>query len=260
MPSFREWLTGQGFATRTIGARTTLYRSRLDDWGTWDVPAEVIANWLQRYDGWTRYTYHRHLTSIYDWLVDEGRVDVNPMRAMKAPATPRPRPRPLSEAQLSGVLLVAPPRTRAFLLLGYLAGLRAFEIAKFHGRDIEEDTLRVVGKGGTVDALPTHPVLWELAGGMPRHGYWFVPVRGSSAPHIGSARVTHDVGVLFRSVGIPGATHRARHTYGTTLLRSGANLRVVQELMRHRSLATTALYLGVDEDERTAAIRALLAA
>lgn len=71
--------------------------------------------------------------------------------------------------------------------------------------------------------------------------------------------VTRAVRILFDELGIEGATHRTRHSYGTALLRGGANIRVVQELMRHSSLATTAAYLGVDEDERRRAI-ALLAA
>jgi len=54
---------------------------------------------------------------------------------------------------------------------------------------------------------------------------------------------------LFKANGIEGSLHRARHTYATTLLRTGANIRVVQELMRHKSLSSTAIYTGVDEEE-----------
>jgi Phage integrase family len=43
--------------------------------------------------------------------------------------------------------------------------------------------------------------------------------------------------------------HRCRHVYATRLLRSGVNIRVVQQLMRHASLQTTAAYTAVDEDE-----------
>jgi site-specific recombinase XerD len=64
-------------------------------------------------------------------------------------------------------------------------------------------------------------------------------------------------GRLFDSLGIAGSIHRARHSYATTLLRAGANVRVVQTLMRHSSLATTAAHCAVDEDERAAAIRLL---
>ena len=62
-----------------------------------------------------------------------------------------------------------------------------------------------------------------------------------------------------REVGLPGSIHRFRATYGTNLLRNGENLRVVQELMRHASLATTQHYLGVSEDEKRDAIGRLAA-
>lgn len=60
-----------------------------------------------------------------------------------------------------------------------------------------------------------------------------------------------------RSLGIDGTLHQARHVYGTQLLRSGANLRIVQELMRHRSISSTEIYTAVSSDERTDAIRRL---
>ena len=179
------------------------------------------------------------------------------MLAVRKSPAPRARPRPLSEDELMAALGSAEPRTRAFLMLGYLAGLRAHEIAKFHGRDISQDRIRVVGKGRVAATIPTHPLLWELARTFPREGFWFPPAQASTFAHVSSARVTYVVGRLFRSLGIEGATHRARHTYGTTLLRGGANLRVVQELMRHSSLATTALYLGVSEEERSSAVGGL---
>lgn len=255
MTTYGDWLTGRGLSQTTIHARTKFYRSRLREWGSWDQPPTVLGTWLAGYEGWTRLTYHNHLTSVYDWLLVEGRIAENPMASIRKPPSPRPRPRPLTDEQMARAMGEASARTRAFLLLGYLAGLRAFEIAKIHGRDVDADQIEIMGKGGKAEAVPTHPVIWELAQTYPRDGYWF-PGRGVRR-HIRSADVTDAVGRLFRSIGVEGATHRARHTFGTRLLRGGANLRVVQDLMRHASLATTALYLGVDEDERWTAINGL---
>lgn len=257
MATYEEWLSGRGFATTTIRARTKFYRSRLRDWGTWDVTPELVGQWLGQYEGWSRHTYFNHLCSIYEYLAEADPSVANPMKRIKQSPPPRPRPRPLTERELRGALEAADQRTRAFVLLGYLAGLRAFEIAKFHGRDIDQKVLYVMGKGGQGWAVPTHPVLWKVAQRYPRDGYWFPPIHGSSAPHVSAEMVTYHVGRLFRSVGVQGATHRARHSFGTSLLRSGTNLRVVQELMRHASLSTTAMYLGVDQDEKSAAINGL---
>jgi integrase/recombinase XerD len=51
----------------------------------------------------------------------------------------------------------------------------------------------------------------------------------------------------------------ARHNFATNLIRLGANLRVTQTLMRRESLATTAKYTAVDEDERVFAVHNLRA-
>lgn len=257
MSTYGEWLRERGLSSNTIKARLRFYRTRGHGGiSYWPPSQEQLAAFLACHSGWTRLTYHTHLISLFDWLVEEGIAQENLARSIRRTPKPRPRPRPLSESELRLALAAADGRTRTFLALGYLAGLRAHEIAKIHGRDIDEQTLRVVGKGGTDCALPTHPMLWQLAQTYPRDDYWFPSPYG---PHIVASTVTACVRRLFQSVGLSGSSHRARHTYGTTLLRGGANLRVVQDLMRHQSLATTALYLGVDEDERRAAIGRIVA-
>jgi integrase/recombinase XerD len=255
---YRVYLEERGLCANTVSQRMKFARSRWEHWQTWELTGPAISAWLSTYSGWTRLTYHNHLTSLFGWLEDAGEIVENPMPLIRRPPTPRPRPRPLRERELRRALEVAEHDTRAHLLLGYLAGLRAFEIAKFHGRDITPAGIRVVGKGGVVETVPTHPLLWELAQLYPRDAYWF-PSPKPGRQRIGSATVTNRIRRLFSAVGIEGATHRARHTYGTMLLRQGANLRVVQELMRHGSLATTAVYLGVDDDERRTAIDGLVA-
>lgn len=258
MTTYDAWLSGRGFSRDTIRARTRLYRSRLKAWETLDQPAEVIAEWLRGYSGWTRRTYQNHLASIYQWLVDEGELDTSPIANLKNAPTPRHNPKPLPSDQKLEVTHSANHRTRSFLLLGWLAGLRAFEIAKFHGIDITRERIHVVGKGGNVWDLPTHPALWELAQAYPRDGFWFPPQHGRT-DHIRSAMVTASVGRLFRKHGIDGAVHRARHTYATELRQNGVDFKVIQELMRHRSLATTAYYLGTDDHELVSAIGGLAA-
>lgn len=255
---YRTYLQSRGLAPLTVKERVKFARGRWNEWGTWEVTGADLSAWLGRHEGWTRLTYHNHLRSLFSWLQEAGHIEDDPMRGVRRPPKPRPSPSPLTEVELRVALAAADPTVRTYLMLGYLAGLRAFEIAKFHGRDITAAGIYVMGKGGQGATVPTHPLLWELAGRYPRDGYWFPsPVEGR--PHVGAASVTQRIRRHFQQLGISGATHRARHTYGTTLLRNGANLRIVQDLMRHASLSTTAVYLGVDEDERRNAISGLAA-
>ncbi|CED91272.1 Phage integrase family [Actinomyces succiniciruminis] len=61
----------------------------------------------------------------------------------------------------------------------------------------------------------------------------------------------------FNRAGVRGSAHQLRHYFATSLLRAGADSRVVQTLMRHESLATTGRYLGVDDAQQRAALNLL---
>jgi integrase/recombinase XerD len=251
---YRDWLTGQGFSGTTVAIRVTLASRLLVEWGTWDQPPTVVASWLSQYDQWTRRTYQNHLTSLYRYLVEVEALRVSPVARIRATPMPDPRPKPLSDADLATVLATADGDLRAWLLLASKAGLRAHEVAKVRGEDVDAFGLTVRGKGGKVARLPVHPLLRELAEEYPAGGYWF-PANGG---HVTAHAVTTRVGKHFRAHGIEdGGIHRCRHTYGTHLVRAGTPIHVVRDLMRHSSLATTQAYLGVNEDERLAAIASI---
>ena len=250
------WLQRQGMSEKTVTLRSRFALQVLRKFGTWDVPGEVLHQWLSHYTGWSRRTYQNHLNSLYAWLTEVGMIEVSPTERMRRPRAPRPRPRPLTDAELNRAMSAAPPRLRTMLMLASLAGLRAHEVAKFHGEDITEQTILVCGKGGLEASVPTHPDLWQIASDYPRNGYWFPSLR-DGFDHVTACSVSIAIGRLFTDLGIDGSIHRCRHTYGTRLVRAGNNIRVVQDLMRHTSLDTTALYLGVNEEERRAAIRSL---
>lgn len=245
-------------SARTIEQRSAFAEARIRQWGTWDVSPDLIRTFLAAYAGHTVRTYFDHFRALYAWLLTTERLAANPLDEVKRPPTPKPRPRPLSREDARRALMLASEDLRAYLMLGRFAGLRAHEIAKFSGEDIDADALYVFGKGGQAAIVPTHPALWELAQTYPRRGYWFPSERANDG-HVTAHSVTMRVSRHFKRLGIDGSSHRNRHLYGTELLRSGANLRVVQELMRHADLATTVRYLGVDQEEKVAAIRRLIA-
>lgn len=255
---YERWLKSWTSSEATVRSRVRLARSRMKEWGppeTWT--ADELQAFLARdLKPWSRSTYYNNLKDFCGWLVADGRLSSSPMEGIRKHSSPKSLPRPLSEAEVERVLAAASDRQRAWLLLALLAGLRAHEIAKIRGEDIDERGLFVNGKGGKAATLPVHPQLWQLAQTYPRSGYWFP--RGDT--HITPATVSQSVARLFRSLGIShGSIHRCRHVFGTRLLRSGVHVRRVQKLMRHESLESTAIYTAVDEDELQAAINLLSA-
>lgn len=254
---YSEWMRSWSASDRTITARQTLIRARLREWGLAGFTAANVQAFLSNPDlksKWSRSTYHNHLKSFGEWMVLTGRLAENPLLDVRATKRPPSKPRPLSEDEVARVLAAATGRTLDWIKLALLAGLRASEIAAIRGEDVDPDGIYVIGKGEVPVSLPCHPDLWEMAQRYPRRGPWFP---GRVDGHISGQQVSMAVGRLFRSLGIKGSIHRCRHVYGTRLLRRGVHIRVVQKLMRHANLETTATYTAVDENEMRAAINLL---
>lgn len=262
MNAFAEWMRTWNAAATTMDSRLAVlraaFRDHLGDPTT--VAADEIGTWLARpeWSAWTRCAYYAHARSFFGWLHESGRRSDDPTARLRAPRTPEARPQPLTADDASRALDAAGPTLRTWLLLGMFAGLRAHEIAKLRGEDVTEESIYVLGKGGKQAILPIHPVLWAVAQQMPRYGYWF-PSTLSALGHVNPKTISIATTRLFRDLGISGSSHRARHTYGTNLLRGGANIRVVQKLMRHSSLKSTEHYLGVEDGEMKDAIWRLAA-
>jgi integrase len=218
-----------------------------------------ISAWLGR-PGWsaqTRATYYGHLNAYYEWAALVGHIDRNPMTTLVRPRIPKRSPRPAREQHYRRMVMQPILRWRVAAVLAARAGLRACEIARATREDVDEDDLRVVGKGGRTDVLPTHGDVWRMIRPLPP-GHLIldsqgVPYKPSALSTAFSAAATA-LGMKELSL------HPLRHLYATELLRQGANLRVVQELMRHASPATTAIYTQVTDRERRLAIQTLSAA
>lgn len=259
LDAYETYLRSWQASERTIGARMTLARSRFRSWGTDGfTPANVTAFLAADAKGrprskWTAATYYNHLNDLCSFLVASGVLAESPMDMVKRGKRPNKRPKPLSDLEVDRVLSVVHGEVRDWIQLALLEGLRAFEIAKVSGEDFSDAGLYVLGKGQVEATLPIHPVVAEMRDRYPRDGYWFPSSNGG---RIDEQRISATVGRLFKAMGIDGSIHRCRHTYGTRLLRGGTNIRVVQKLMRHSSLETTAAYLDVTgAEERDAILR-----
>jgi integrase/recombinase XerD len=256
------WQLAARRSERTVEERIRVISQFADELGSSPVTAQPIeiVRWLARHSDWsesTNATYHSYLRSWFAWLcIMDHRTD-NPMLKLASPRYPDRVARPVSDDGLIRLLTMRMHhRTRVMILLAALAGLRVSEIAAVRGEDIDvsKPALYVKGKGGKRNALPLHPLLVEAALTMPRRGWWFPGNSRRPGYPIRSKGVSDNIGNAMRRADVLGTPHSLRHWFGTTLLDDGADVRTVQELLRHRSLATTQIYTKVPDGRRVDAV------
>ena len=149
-------------------------------------------------------------------------------------------------------------RDRALLELAYASGLRVSELCALPRArvDLAERIVTVTGKGNKQRVVPfgaaaTRALREWLERGRPqlaphaRHDTLFVNARGRPLSRMGFWKILRGIA---RQAGLSTRVHphALRHSFATHLLQGGADLRVVQELLGHASVSTTAIYTHLD--------------
>jgi integrase/recombinase XerD len=198
--------------------------------------------------------------SFHRFLVREGLRESDPAAGVARPRLPRALPHPLSRDEVA-LLLEAPSedtpagiRDRAVLEVLYGAGIRVSELTGLDVDDVdlEGGAVRVLGKGGKEREIPLGRFAREaveryLVRGRATlavrdsHGALFLNARGGRLTRQSVARL---LAGYARGAGIERrvSPHDLRHSFATHLLDGGADVRVVQELLGHASVATTQVY------------------
>jgi integrase/recombinase XerC len=245
----------------------------------WDqVSPPVARRYVVVLDGrYARAAVARHLSAIrsfFRFLFREGKVSSNPFALVSAPRRPRRLPKFLTPEEVRAVLRapdVSTPRglrDRAILEILYATGMRVGELVTLRTSDLAPSLsdahrggggdLRVVGKGrrdrivlmaaAAQDALRQYVRSGRpaLVRGRPADAL-FVNARGGKLSDRG-VRLVVDQAVRAAALARRISPHVLRHTFATHMLDGGADLRVVQELLGHASLATTQIYTHVSRD------------
>ncbi len=213
------------------------------------------------------------LRSFYRAMVAMGYLDhrANPLSGFPSiKAVPRKLPVFLAPEQVSRLLdepksnTVIGLRDRALLALLYGTGIRASECASLRSGqvDLVRLTITVCGKGGHERTIPLNPQLAEVL-------RVYIHARGPALPAAPFFRSRFGRplcrGAVYERVrtwgqrsrlGVPLSPHRIRHTFATHLVRAGVGLVTIRDLLGHRQITSTQIYLHVTvEDLRAAAAR-----
>jgi len=207
------------------------------------------------------------VSSFFNYLQEMGQASHNPARGIPRPKRRRSLPKALTSIEIDALLMVAEyPWYRAAILILCGTGLRVQELCDLRLTDVDMELaeLCVLGKGNkerivslSTDVMAaihrylphrrTHPSIDKLVVNI--HGDPIKP---------GTLRLA--LSRLAERAGLDPARihpHAFRHTFATNLVREGVKIHVVQELLGHETIATTALYLSADTTEKRAAVETL---
>ncbi len=237
---------------------------------TGDVDTLAVRSWLAglRADGLARTSIVRRLSALrafFTFLEREGLAEGNPARGVATPRTEKPLPVSLSVAEAEAVV-EAPGRDtelglrdRALLELLYATGLRVSELVGLSLADVDLPgrQVRTIGKGRKERIVPFGgKAAQALAGWLPARLALLAGRRVRGEPLFLNARggrltdrsVRRVLVSALAAADVPrhASPHALRHSFATHLLAAGADLRTIQELLGHASLATTQKYTHLD--------------
>ncbi|MEO1281486.1 MAG: tyrosine recombinase XerC [Pseudomonadota bacterium] len=206
------------------------------------------------------------LRTFFDWLESREILVNRSVRQVAMPKVGHGVPKPLTVQKAAHLMVVTNDvekdwvgaRDHAVLLLLYGCGLRiseALELTRVDAPLPGRDTLRIIGKGKKERVVPVLPITQNAVETYvdqcpypftPDGPLFFGEKGGALSPRIVQLLIAR----LRERLDLPDTAtpHALRHSFATHLLSAGADLRQIQDLLGHASLATTQVYTEVDRD------------
>lgn len=235
-----------------------------------DVDEDLISDWLAHISRTEKPTSQSRklsaLQSLAHFLMEEGIWDKNPCDYFLRPKTRQAPPEVLEADEIDDVVSVPTDgtpeemRDRAMMELIYSSGLRVSELCalSYADIDIEQKMIRVRGKGGKTRIVPVgdaalsaiekyrsvRPQLCKKSSASE----FFITRRGKK---ISRKTFWYNLKKYARLAGVEKNVkpHMLRHSFATHLLRNGANLMMIRDMLGHSSLSTTQIYTNLANDD-----------
>ena len=205
------------------------------------------------------------LRAFFDYLIFEDYRKDNPTDLIESPKLGMKLPDTLSEEEINNLLasidlsLSHGERNKAILETIYSCGLRVSELVKLKLSDLffEEGFIRVLGKGNKERFVPIHSEAQKLINSYVNHirnhikpvkgfeDFVFLNRRGKGLSRQMIFMILKDLATnidLRKKI----SPHTLRHSFATHLLKRGADLRAIQQMLGHESITTTEIYVHLD--------------
>ncbi|MDE6006761.1 MAG: tyrosine recombinase XerD [Muribaculaceae bacterium] len=204
------------------------------------------------------------IRSFFKFLKIESIISDDPTQLIESPSIGRHLPDVLTVEEIDAMIATLPPdkeetlRNHAIIETLYGSGLRVSELTdlRISRLALDEGYVIVEGKGSKQRLVPLSPASVELIseylprrneGPIKREGedILFLNRRGAPLTRVMVFYIIRDAAAL-AGIAKKVSPHTLRHSFATHLLEGGANLRAIQEMLGHESIATTEIYLHLD--------------
>ena len=204
------------------------------------------------------------IRSFFKFLKMEGHIDRDPSELLESPTLGRELPDVLTVEEIDAMIAALPsgkeetPRNHAIIETIYGSGLRVSELcdARLSRLNLDDALLIVEGKGSKQRMVPLSPTAVDLIREyLPQRNRLnikpagqdiiFLNRRGAPLTRVMVFYIIRDLAAM-AGITKTVSPHTLRHSFATHLLEGGANLRAIQEMLGHESIATTELYLHLD--------------
>lgn len=249
---FMEWVKSSGYDLRLLGSLDLIQYAAFRQGQ--NVEHRTLAKIIST------------LRSFFAFLQEEGFREDNPAELLETPKHTVPLPEVMSVEEVDaffeaiGLDTNYGIRDRTLFELIYSCGLRISEAAELRigSLYLDEKLLRVVGKGSKTRLVPigSQALYWLqeylqnvrpfLLKSEKAVEHVFVSMRGAGISRKGIWKRFKEI---CDAAGIEAKVHTLRHSFATHLLKGGADLRSVQELLGHSDIATTQIYTHVENDQ-----------
>jgi len=206
------------------------------------------------------------LKSFYKFLIIEKYINNNPTDALFLPKVKKSLPNTLSEDEVLKLLDIKLTdnfsyRNKAMLELIYATGLRVSELINLKLQDIDltQDIIRTFGKGSKERVIPIgdyakeylEKYIYEYRGSILKREsceYLFLNNHGKKMTRQGFFKILKKI-AKEKGIDKEFSPHTLRHSFASHLLKYGADLRTIQELLGHSDISTTQIYTHITNEE-----------
>ncbi len=272
--NYTKYMTSKGNSKRTIAT----YEKYLRDFDDYlvevncklkNITNNIIENFINSLElsNSSKNLVISAIRSFYNYLEKFGEVESNPSKAVETIKVGDRKPVFLTEQDIKAGLESIVGRKnyqldRTLFVTGVFTGLRLSELTNLKleditfSRDKENGMIRVIGKGNKERIIPLHHMVEDnikvLVNGRTK-GYVFEGVYNKNN-HISKKYVDFLLTDIGEYISKDISPHAMRHTMATLLMKNGANIFTIKEILGHESLKTTEIYLHLDMDAKQQAV------